>query len=195
MTPIGGVISPYLGPGFLAHLVGITNQGEGSPLVRFNRFIRSVRFWWEKSIQHFAKLQLGNRLFVMIWWEERCFLFDCFLFEVSNTNFTLRWTNIALGTWTIWRCTSYKKIGGFSSSDPSPCWDLQAVLGATDSGQVIVLCPTLEDELRPASRQSCERRHSIFGKTGKPKWWKDHRNRVDEIIYVYALYVHLNVCI
>ena len=40
------------------------------------------------------------------------------------------------------------------TSDPSPCCDLQAVLGATDSGQVIVLCPTLEDELRPASRQS-----------------------------------------
>jgi hypothetical protein len=37
-------------------------------------------------------------------------------------------------------------------------WASEAVLGGTDSGQVIVLCPTLEDELRPAPGW---------------KWWTD----------------------
>ena len=83
------------------------------------------------------------------------------------------------------------------TSDPSPCCDLQAVLGATDSGQVIVLCPTLEDELRPASLlQSCERRHRNLWKNLEAKVDEnDHGNRVYKIIYVYVLYVHLNVCI
>lgn len=65
MTPISGVISRYLEAGFLAHLVGITNQGEGSPLVRFNRFIR-LGVFGEKNPSNISRLQLGNRLFVMI---------------------------------------------------------------------------------------------------------------------------------
>ena len=49
---------------------------------------------------------------------------------------------------------------------------IEAVLGATDSGQVIVLCPTLEDELRPASRSDWWRNIVYFGKNLEAKVMK-----------------------
>lgn len=187
MTPIGGVISPYL---YLvdAHLLGITARRTPD------------LFDWARGEEHPSnKLQKCNLGAAFCGDMMRGVVIFCWLiflkYQISNTNPV---NQHSPGIWTIWRCISYRKNGDFPVSHVKPyqrrtenpcdfrqCWEQRI----RDKSSCCVPLWRMNYDLRLDPKVGW----SIASfKIWKPKWWTYHRNRVYKNIYIY-IYVHLNI--